>query len=93
MTEICSTFDYNSINGPEWPKNISRIKIKRAGQFAEELLSPPIKIYLKLAENIKLDRPPIFVKNGRRIDEVKNIKAFKLKNSSYRRSTQNRKIF
>ncbi len=82
LTEICSTFDYNSINGPEWPKNISRIKIKRAGQFAEELLSPPIKIYLKLAENIKLDRPPIFVKNGRRIDEVKNIKAFKSKHKS-----------
>jgi len=55
---------------------------KKGSQMFNYKLDQPIRIYLKLAENEKLDRFPIIVKSGRRIEEIKSLKSFKTRHRS-----------
>lgn len=78
----CKSFNYDEIEGPVWEKSINKISAGKGNKKHTIVLKRPINIFLKLAENKKLDRFPIFIKNGRRIDEVKNISGFKSKHKS-----------
>lgn len=77
--EICQPFNYDSFLGTKIEKEISQLEKNKNKLFVE----PPIKIYLKITEDIIPNKRPIFVNKGRRIEEVQAIKSFRAK-SKYR---------
>ena len=79
---FCKSFNYDEIEGPVWQKSITKLSVGRGNRRRILTLSRPVDIFLKLAENKKLDRYPIFIKNGRRIDEVKSTRGFKSKHKT-----------
>ena len=82
QTLKCESFDYESINGLPFEREIKTLQGKKRNQTFNYTLDYPIKIYLKLAENEKLDRFPIIVKSGRRIEEIRSLKSFKSRHRS-----------
>ena len=76
---ICRSFNYDEIEGPVWEQSITKLSAGKGEKKHTIILDRPINVFLKLAENKKLDRFPIFIKNGRRIDEVKSISGFRSK--------------
>lgn len=77
LVYICKCFNYESIEGIELNETIDKLSGKSRGQsFLYELKENPIKIFLKLSKKQQLNRFPVFVKSGRRIDFVKNVKSF-----------------
>lgn len=77
--EICQPFNYDSFLGTKIEKEIS--ELERRG--TKTILQSPVKIYLKITEDIVSNKRPIFVNKGRRIEEVQEIKSFRAK-SKYR---------
>ena len=79
--EICQPFNYDSFLGEKIEKNI--IELEYHG--AKTLLNIPVRVYLKITEDIIPNKRPIFVNKGRRIEEIQAIKSFRAK-SKYRTS-------
>lgn len=77
--EICQPFNYDSFLGTKIEKEIT--ELERRG--VKSTLQSPVKIYLKITEDIVSNKRPIFVNKGRRIEEVQAIKSFRAK-SKYR---------
>ncbi len=77
--EICQPFNYDSFLGTKIEKEIT--ELERRG--TKSILQSPVKIYLKITEDIVSIKRPIFVNKGRRIEEVQAIKSFRAK-SKYR---------
>jgi hypothetical protein len=83
--EICQAFNYDNFLGAKIKKDIASLRIEKKGVVTTKKLESPIKIYLKVTDEIILNKRPIFINKGRRIEEVQNIKSF-LNKSKYRSS-------
>ena len=79
--EVCQSFNYDAFLGTKIEKEISELSNRRSGVSSTP--SSPIKLYLKITEDIVPDKRPIFINKGRRIEEVQAIKSFRNK-SKYR---------
>ena len=79
---VCKPFDYDSELGIPFEKEIPTI-IEPGN--VKVILSQPIKVYLKITDNIIPNKRPVFISKGRRIEEVQGIKSFKSK-SKYKTS-------
>jgi hypothetical protein len=77
--EICQPFNYDSFLGTKIEREIYEIE----NRGVKKTLQSPIKIYLKITDDIIPNKRPIFVNKGRRIEEVQAIKSFRNK-SKYR---------
>jgi len=77
--EVCQPFSYGNFLGTKIEKELS--ELNRNG--VKTILKIPIKIYLKITEDIISNKRPIFVNKGRRIEEMQVIKSFRAK-SKYR---------
>lgn len=77
--EVCQSFNYDSFLGEKIEKNI--VDLERRG--VKTSLRSPVKVYLKITEDIIPNKRPIFVNKGRRIEEAQAIKSFRAK-SKYR---------
>ncbi len=78
----CQPFNYSQFPGEEFPYEIKElIYIKGTTHKTKNklFLKIPVKIYLKYTSGVEVNKRPIFISKGRRIDEVKNIKSFMLK--------------
>ena len=86
VPNICSAYNYDDIPGIEFSKEITSLKGRLRGDeynyHVTDQGKPPIKIYLKLSDNISLNRPPVFIKSGRRINQISKISNFKSKHKS-----------
>jgi len=80
----CSPLDYRQIAGSEIEKEISEI-VLNDDSSSRITYAQPVKIYLKVTDQIIPNKRPIFLNKGRRIDEILNIKSFRNK-SKYRTS-------
>ncbi|MFP4461741.1 MAG: hypothetical protein ACLFQE_06050, partial [Thermotogota bacterium] len=84
-TYKCEPFDYDKFNGDEISDNVDILKYRkrgrgpRKGRMTTMNLKKPINYYVKLLEDVAIDKPPVIFLNGRRIAEVKEIKSFKSK--------------
>ncbi|MFO7846794.1 MAG: ATP-binding protein [Balneolaceae bacterium] len=78
----CRPMDYKSLSGFAIEREISELeledKLKSKIKYAA-----PLKIYLKVTDQIIPNKRPIFLNKGRRIDEVQSIKSF-MNKSKYR---------
>lgn len=77
--EICQPFNYDSFLGTKIEKEI--FEFENHGVVTN--LTSPIKIFLKITEDIIPNKRPIFMNKGRRIEEVQAIKSFRAR-SKYR---------
>lgn len=80
----CSPQDYRQLSGAEIEKKISEI-ILNDDTKTKIIFAQPVKIYLKVTDQIIPNKRPIFLNKGRRIDEVQKIRSFQNK-SKYRTS-------
>ena len=80
----CLPYDYSKIPGTEIREKITELVLDKKGtrKLLAMMGKKPIEIYLKVAKNISLDRPPVFISKGRRINEIKNIGSFRSFNKS-----------
>lgn len=85
VVTLCKSYDYQRFEAYEFKKTLKQLetsKGKKSPQLFTIDLETPIKINLKLTEQEKLDKPPIFIKSGRRIAAVKDVKSFRTKHRS-----------
>jgi hypothetical protein len=82
---LCSSYDYERFDGYEFQNTLQNLESSKGRKFPQLFsfkLESPIKIYLKLTEKEKLDKPPVFIKSGRRIAAIKDVKSFRSKHRS-----------
>ena len=81
---VCKPYSYDDIEGISFNEEISRLKGLDPGveYFITDQGKPPIRIFLKLSERTSLNRPPVFIKGGRRINEVRKVQGFRSKHRS-----------
>ena len=82
---LCKPFDYNKYECYPFDKELKDLPSGKSGidsDFFTIKLTSPIIIFLRLSEKEVLDKPPVFIKSGRRIAAVKDIKKFKSNNKS-----------
>lgn len=77
--EVCQPFNYDTHLGIKIEKEI--FEMERNG--VKTKLKSPVKVYLKITEDIIPNKRPLFINKGRRIEEVQAIKSFRAK-SKYR---------
>ncbi len=70
---ICKHFNYNDYEGYLVDYDITEIE---KGNKKYQLASP-LKVYLKVTDDIISDKRPIFMSKGRRIEEIQAIKSFR----------------
>jgi len=80
----CCSLDYRRLSGKGIDKEVTGIGID-ADKSSKITFGLPIKIYLKVTDQILPNKRPIFLNKGRRIEEIKNIKSF-MNKSKYRTS-------
>lgn len=73
--EVCSAFNYDDFLGIKIEKEVSEFN----WHSISNKFPYPLKISLKISEDIIPDKRPIFVNKGRRIEEVQQIKSFRNK--------------
>ena len=80
-SHICKMFDYDHYEGVIYENYLSELTFKGTKKSASYRVyaDPPIHIHLKILEGKTLNKPPVFIAKGRRIEEVRRIKAFKSK--------------
>lgn len=81
--EDCLPFNYNLYPGITIEREINSLSIDTWRTKRTKNLSYPLKIFLKITNDIIPDKRPIFINKGRRIEEVQSIKSFRAK-STYR---------
>jgi len=72
----CSAFNYDKYLGQEFLKELHELTEERRGVKTTIPLEAPVKIYLKVTDDIIPDKRPIFVNKGRRIEAIKDTKSF-----------------
>lgn len=77
--QICSSFDYDKYLGTKIVKEIQELEVLRRKITTRQPLKTPVKIYLKITNDIVPNKRPIFTNKGRRIEEIQNIKSFRNK--------------
>ncbi len=77
--EICQPFNYDNFLGKKVQKEINELASTRRGVTTNTKLDLPLKVYLKITEDIIPSKRPIFVNKGRRIEEIQSIKSFRNK--------------
>ena len=82
--ESCLPFDYSQYPGVEIHEEIDVLELDKNGTVKRlDLMGKkPIQIYLKVTKGILVDRPPVFIAKGRRINSVKDIATFRSFNKS-----------
>lgn len=82
--ETLEPFDYSQYPGVEIHEEIKVLELDKKGTVKRlDLMGKmPIQIYLKVTKGILVDRPPVFIAKGRRINSVKDISTFKSFNKS-----------
>lgn len=83
--EVCRPFDYDGYLGKKIEKEIFELRLRKKGTEEVVKLKSPVRIYLKITEDVLISKRPVFINKGRRIEEVQVIKSFKLK-SKYKGS-------
>jgi len=79
----CEPFDYQKFSGDEISDYVEVLKYRkrgrgsRKGRMSTMRIKKPIYYYIKLLENVSIEKPPVIFLNGRRIAEIKEIKSFK----------------
>lgn len=68
---ICKPFDYSSYEGKELEEYID----KTSNLFSD--IDQPIHLFIKVTKGKDINKRPVFIVKGRRITEIKDIKAFK----------------
>ncbi|MDE2031296.1 MAG: ATP-binding protein [Patescibacteria group bacterium] len=68
---ICKPFDYSSYEGKELEEYIDRTNTL----FSD--VDQPIHLFIKVTKGKDINKRPVFIVKGRRITEIKDIKAFK----------------
>jgi len=71
---VCKPFDYSLYEG----EILDELVEKNADLFPD--LTQPIHLFLKVTKGKDINRRPVFIIKGRRITEIKDIKAFKSDN-------------
>ncbi|MBE8232139.1 MAG: hypothetical protein HAW67_00275 [Endozoicomonadaceae bacterium] len=72
---LCQAFDYDAYAGILINRQLDEVKIKDY----QYKLPRPIKVYLKVTDDIIISKRPIFMSKGRRIEEVLALKSFRNK--------------
>jgi len=72
----CGAFNYDKYLGQEFSKELHELTEEKRGLRTRIPLEAPVKIYLKVTDDIIPDKRPIFVNKGRRIEAVKDTKSF-----------------
>ncbi len=75
----CEKFDYNTLDGEVYEESFKVVTFEdgRSRSKSEYYLDNPVKIFLKVTKSALINKPPIFIRKGRRVSEVKDIKQFK----------------
>lgn len=81
--ERCSPFDYSAYPGKKFEKEITQLSREKGTIKTILPLEIPVKIHLKITDDIIPNKRPIFMNKGRRIEEIQVIKSFRNK-SKYR---------
>lgn len=75
--EVCQPFNYDGFLGTKVEREITTLT--RNGVVTT--IPQPIRVHLKITDNIIPNKRPIFVNKGRRIEEVQAIKSFRNKSN------------
>jgi len=82
---LCQPFNYDQYEGEIYPDELHTLKyIEGRKHPVVKTLNTliPIKIFLKIIKGKTINKPPIFISKGRRIEEIRNIKLFRSKHKS-----------
>lgn len=85
--ERCQPFNYDSIPGKKIKRELVELVIPSRSEKAGSIhpqLNNPIKVYLKVTENIIRDKRPIFINKGRRIGEIQLVGSYIRNKSKYK---------
>lgn len=77
---VCKPFDYNQYEGDEYKddlRELSFVKGKKNPTVTKVSLDKPLHIFIRVTKGREINKRPVFISKGRRIAEVKDIKAFK----------------
>ena len=70
--EIAQAFNYDSFLGTKIEKDIAELSIEKRGVMTKQTLRMPVKIFLKITDDIIPNKRPIFVnKRGSADKEIK----------------------
>lgn len=72
----CNAFNYGEYLVQEFLQELHELFEDRRGLKTTIPLENPVKIYLKVTEDIIPEKRPIFINKGRRIESVKDTKSF-----------------
>jgi len=81
----CNPFDYMQYEGDFYEDDLasSVVQYKRGKPYEYKFPANQLPhIFIKITENVALGKPPVFFSQGRRIDEIKNIRSFRSKHKS-----------
>lgn len=73
--EVCQSFNYDSFLGIKIEREIKEFYCRGVKTTEPK----PVKVYLKITDDIIPNKRPIFINKGRRIEEVQSIKSFRNK--------------
>ncbi|MFH0892424.1 MAG: ATP-binding protein [Candidatus Falkowbacteria bacterium] len=82
---ICRPFDYSVYKGDDYEDHITHFitndRRTNAGAVKTKV-DHPVDIFLKMTKGETINRPPVFISKGRRVCEIKDVRAFKSKHKS-----------
>jgi hypothetical protein len=82
---ICRAFDYSAYPGDVYEDRITHFitndNRSKSGQI-KTMVDKPVHIFLKMTKGETINRPPVFITKGRRVCEIKEVKAFRSKHKS-----------
>lgn len=74
---ICSPFDYDQYEGEIYEDYITDLHLTRGKTNYTMPAKIPLHIFLKITKGRSVNKIPVFIAKGRRIGEIKDIKAFR----------------
>lgn len=81
----CKPYNYNDIEGEIFREIIGQLETSKGRKHPQKFIiniNPPIEFFLKLTKGKILNKPPIFIIKGRRIGDIKEIRAFRSNHKS-----------
>lgn len=79
-SHLCRPFDYDQYEGEIYEDFITDLHMIRGKKVQQRITidaPKPIRVFLKVTKGKTINKPPVFVSKGRRIGEIKDIRAFK----------------
>jgi len=83
--QICESFDYNNLEGEVYEDYITNFSLTKGGKYKNKITitqKNPVHIFLKITKGTTIGKSPVFISKGRRICEIKDVKAFKSKHKN-----------